>query len=472
MRGLAWTGAAKWLSQFLSWASTLVVARLLTPDDYGLVGMAMVYMGLVTLLNEFGLGAGIIAKPDLSKEQIAQLNGFSLLLGFASCGISYVASFPVSRFFGSADLQAVVAVMGVALVLSAVRTVPGALLEKDMEFKTLAFIDGLQSFAQASSAVVLAWVGLGYWALVVSSLIGGGLATVLTVAWRPCGYARPYLHAVREALTISWHLLATRLAAYASSSSDMLITGRVLGQAALGMYSIGWTIAMVPVEKVTSLVARVAFPLFASLQKDHSAVRQYLLSLTEGLALITFPLAAGLSLTAQDFVLIALGPKWQDAVLPLQILAGFTAMKSLTPLFPHILNVTGGSRFGMYVGFWCAIIGPVFFYAGSHWGAAGVAMAWIVVHPLCMFPVYYRVVRTIGLRSSQYFRSLTPAFSGSCAMTIFLLSIKWIIPDTWSPVTNLGCQVAGGSFVYLGVVYVFFRPRTEALLRFVRSGWR
>jgi O-antigen/teichoic acid export membrane protein len=448
----------------------MVVARLLTPDDYGLVGMAMVYMGLVTLLTECGLGAGIIAKPDLSREQIAQLNGFSVLLGFASCGVTYIASFPVSRFFGSPDLAAVVTVMGVALVMSAVRTVPGALLERDMQFKTLAFIEGLQSFIQAGSAVILAWIGMGYWALVVSSLIGSGLATALMMVWRPHAYAWPHLHAIREALTISWHLLVTRLAAYTSSSSDMLITGRILGQAALGMYSIGWTIAMIPVEKVTSLVARVAFPLFSSLQRDHAAVRHYLLSLTEGLALITFPLATGVTLVANEFVLLVLGQKWQDAVLPLEILAAFTAMKSLTPLLPHILNVTGGSRFGMYAGFWSAAVGAPLFYAGSYWGIAGVAMAWVLVHPICMFPVYYRVLKTIELSPAQYFCSLTPAFSCSCAMAGFVLLMKWIIPDFWPPVVNLGVQILGGGMVYIITMFLLFRARAEAFIRFARNG--
>ena len=472
IRGLAWTGAAKWLSQLLSWVSTLVVASLLTPDDYGLMGMAMVYMGLVTLLNEFGLGAGIVAKQDLSKEQLAQLNGFSALLGCASFAVTYLVSFPVSVFFGSADLQAVIAVMGVALVLSAVRTVPGALLERDMEFRVLAFIDGLQSFVQAGCAIVLAWSGFGYWALVGAGLIGGSLGAVLTMVWRPHGYSWPRLSEIHDVLRISWHLLATRLAAYVSASSDMLVTGRVLGQAALGMYSIGWTIAMVPVEKITSLVARVAFPLFSSLQKDYVAIAHYLLALTEGLALITFPLAAGLSFTAPELIQVALGPKWQGAVLPLQVLAAFTAMKSLTPLLPHILNVTGGSRFGMYVGFWSAAIGPGFFYAGSYWGTVGIALAWLAVHPLCMIPVYYQVLRTIKLRASQYFRSLAPAFSGTCAMSMYILLIKWIMPDSWPLPLRLGFEVVGGGLGYILVIYFLFQDRTEAVIRFVKSGWR
>lgn len=469
VQGIAWTGGVKWGGQILSWVSTLVVARLLAPSDYGLIGMAMVFMGFVTLVNEFGLGAAIIARRDLSEDHISQLNGFSVLLGLGSVAVTALAAVPLSLFFGVPELRWVVVAMSGVFVLSSLRTVPASLLERDMHFKTTALIEGGQAVGQAMSVVLLAWVGFGYWALVGGTLIGAAVSSGAVLAMRRHRFAWPRLKAIKGALTMSWHLLMTRLCWFASANSDMMVAGRVLGQAALGAYTLGWTIAMVPVEKVSSLVVRIAYPLFSSLQNDLAAIRHYLLVLTEGLALVTFPVACGLAMVAENFVALALGSKWHDAVLPLQLLAAFTAMRSVTPLLPHILNVTGGSRFGMYVGFWTALIGPPLFYAGSWWGLGGIALAWVIVHPLAMAPVYWRVLPVIELPVHRYLVALAPAVTGSVLMVISMWGASTVMPAAWPLAAHLGVEVAVGGIVYAGATVLFHLERLRAFVQLVKS---
>ena len=105
LHGLAWTSAAKWGSQVLAWASTLIVARMLTPEDYGLVGMASIYLGLVTMLSEFGLGATVMALRDLTEEQTAQLHGFAILFGLGGFALSCLMAWPLGAFFHSTELR-------------------------------------------------------------------------------------------------------------------------------------------------------------------------------------------------------------------------------------------------------------------------------------------------------------------------------------------------------------------------------
>src|SRR5207247_10756895 len=136
IRGSAWTGGAKWASQLLTWASTLIVARLLTPEDYGLVGMAWVYLGVITLLSEFGLGTTVVTLRDLGGSEVAQLNGLSLLIGVGSFVISCGAAIPLGRFFHAPQLPAVVVAMSVAFVITAFKTVPFALLQREMQSDT------------------------------------------------------------------------------------------------------------------------------------------------------------------------------------------------------------------------------------------------------------------------------------------------------------------------------------------------
>ena len=152
VQGVAWSGAAKWSTQALSWVATIIVARLLTPDDYGLVSMAAVYLGLITLISEFGLGSAVVVLRQLSNEQIAQLNGLSVILGCLGYALSCAGAVPLGHFFLSRKLPLVLVVMSFSFVIMSFQSVPAALLQKDLRFKTLSLIDATKGIAQAGGS--------------------------------------------------------------------------------------------------------------------------------------------------------------------------------------------------------------------------------------------------------------------------------------------------------------------------------
>src|SRR2546425_994592 len=205
VHGLAWTGAAKWSVQALSWASTLVVARLLTPEDYGLVGMAALYLGLVTLLSEFGLGVAVLNLRNLSTEQVAQLNGLSLGLGLAGAIVSCVAAVPLGQFFRAPQLPMVVVAMSSTFLISGFKTVPLALLQRDLRFKALALVDTAQATVLAVGMIGFALLGLRYWTLVLGAILGALLSTGAILKLRRHTVSWPRLESVRQAVTLSRH---------------------------------------------------------------------------------------------------------------------------------------------------------------------------------------------------------------------------------------------------------------------------
>ncbi len=143
VRGIAWTGGVKWMSQVASWGSTLIVARLLSPEDYGLVGMATVYLGLVTMLSEFGIGAAVVRLRTLTHDQIAQINTLSVAFGLSAFALSWIAAGPLAAFFDAPQLQGVVLAMSATFIITSFRTVPYLLLRRDLTFKRLAFVDDI-----------------------------------------------------------------------------------------------------------------------------------------------------------------------------------------------------------------------------------------------------------------------------------------------------------------------------------------
>jgi O-antigen/teichoic acid export membrane protein len=470
VHGIAWTSGAKWAGQLLAWASTLIVARLLTPEDYGLVGMASIYLGLITLVSEFGLGSTVVTLRDLSEEQVAQLGGLALLIGLGSFALSLAAAIPLGRFFRSPQLPAVVAVMSTAFVITAFKTVPGSLLQRDMRFRALALIETWRAVLLAVSMIALALLGLRYWTLVIGGLLSAALSTGATLALRRHRFAWPRRQSLTHAMTFTRHILIGRLAWYTYSNADFLVAGRLLGKAALGLYEVGWSVANVPIEKITSLVGQVTPAVFAAVQTDHAALRRYLLRITEGLALITFPASLGLALVAPDFVHLALGAKWQDAIAPLQLLALSTGFRAVTPLLPQVLNVVGASRLSMRYGvLWACVLPAGFYVLGRQWGTVGLAVVWVSLFPLLAVPAYRHVLRAIELPWRTYLLSLWPATSASLLMGAAVLAARLALGEHGAPSVRFAIQVAAGAGVYALACLTLHRERMASFSRMLRT---
>jgi PST family polysaccharide transporter len=452
VRSLAWSGGAKWGSQIASWVSTVVVARILAPEDYGLVSMAMVFVGFVALLSEFGVGTAVIAIRDLRDEQIAQLNALAVLMGAAACAVTCAAAVPLGYFFESPGLPSVLIALSVGFIITSLSTVPVALLQRDLRFRDLALIDGLRAIVMAGVTVALAIRGLGFWTLVVSSVVSSALGSALTLALRRHRLVWPDA-SINSAMRLSWHLIVNRVCWYVYSNADFAIAGRVLGQAALGSYTLAWSLTSIPIEKVTALATTVTPAYLAVVRNQLESLRRYLLGPTKAIALIAFPLLAGLALVAPDAVGLMLGRKWDATVVPLQILAVYGCVRSLTPLLPPFLIMTGASSFLMWNSVAYALVMPVSFYIGTYWGLYGA-----VAYPLVTIPMYRRIVKTLELSPRDYLAAIGPAACATGLMAVAALAFR-NAGDQLSPAVRLAGTIGSGAFVYLVTVAFLFRDQ-------------
>jgi len=471
MRGIAWTGAMRWGAQAISWASTLVVAHLLSPTDYGLVAMALVYLGLAQLVNEFGLGTVIVMRRDLTEDQVARLGGLSVLLGLAFVGLSAVLAAPVARFFGEPTVRWLIMASSLTFVTGALQVVPRALLAKDLDFRRLSWTDGAEALLTTGGTLTLALLGLRYWALVLGPLLGRSAATVLVNSWRPHRVRWPSRFAtIAGAVAFGWQVVVARIAWYLYSNADFAVVGRVLGKAALGSYTFGWQISSIPIERVTALVMGVTGPVFSTVQDDKPALQRYLKNLTEGLAFITFPAAIGLALVADAFVLALLGDHWRGAIVPLRFLALSAALRSVTPLLPQVIVSTGHAKRNMQFTIAAALIMPLLFYVGTRWGTGGVAVAWVIGYPLFVLPMFLRqVLRVTGLTFGGYLRALSPAAGTTALMAAAVLAVRAVSPAEWPAGMQLLVQSLTGVAAYSAVVYGVHRTRVQSFLALVRT---
>jgi teichuronic acid exporter len=468
-RSLAWRAAADWASQILSWAQTLIVVRLLTPADFGIVGMAVVLFSYLRYLSEFGITRTIVTLRDLTDDQLAQLNTLAPFLGLGGFGLSALLAKPLAAFFRTPALAPVVLVSCTALIPLGLRAVSEGLLIKDLRFQSISIFEAITSMVTAVSILVLVLFGLGYWALVVGNLLGITVRTLLIVRARPHMYAIPRLSSLRRPLLFGRHVLVSMVALNSYQRLDNVIAGRVLGRSALGFYAMAWNLANVPLEKVTSLVTSVIPGYLAAVQSDQPALRRYVRTLTEALALATFPATIGLGLVARELIPLALSHKWDGVVLPLQVLSIYAAFRSIVALLSKVLTAVGNARYVMWNDLIALVILPAAFYIGSRWGTGGIAWGWVVAYPFVAIPLYRKTFQAIGMKTGEYVRAVRPALDGSLGMAAAVIALKWFLPTSQPLLLRLILEVAAGALIYAGVVLLLHRDRAVNFLRLAKS---
>ncbi len=438
----------KWTAQVVTWGGMIVLARLLTPEDYGLVGMAMVYLGFVTILTEFGLGASIVTIRTLSKDHVAQLNTVALGLGVVGAFVTAAAAIPLGRFFRAPELPWVVVALSSTFIIASFKIVPTALLQKQLRFRALALVDAGAAILFTIANIVFAVLGFRYWALVLGG-ITSNLAAALTLSfYQGHRYAWPRRGDLGPAMRFSNDVLLGRIAWYFYSNADFTVAGRMLGKGLLGAYTFAWTIASMPVEKITSLVTRVTPAVFSRVQDDLPELRRILLNVTEGLVFLTLPAALGIGIVADDLVLVVLGADWAPAIAPLRLLALYASLRSIVTLLPQVLLARHDTRWLRWHGIVTAIVLPFGFIVGARWGAMGIAMGWITVYPLTVIPLYVRAFTKIDLRFSVYLRTIWPALRGGLLMVGAVLAARAFLLPGWPRPASLATQVAIGAAAY------------------------
>lgn len=470
-RGVAWTAIGKVANLLVAWSCTVFVARILQPSDYGLVGMSGVFIGFVQLVTELGLANIVVYLRTLTREQVAQLNALALTVGVAAMGLSAAAAPLIARFYGEPRLIPVVIAASSTFVILGLRTVPYGLMERAMDFRYLAMLEIGQGAVTGPLTLLLAWLGMGYWSLIIGQLVGLSVGTCVMVLRDPRGFAQPRLSALGDAARLSYHLVVARVAWYAYSNSDYVVVGRQLGAGPLGAYSLAFSIASAPVDKITALLVRVTRPAFAAVQDRPNEIKRMFLHVSAALAFVTVPASVGLAAVSPELVSAVFGDKWAEAVVPLALLSLCTPIRSLAPLLPQILVAVGDSGFAMRLNLLAAVVMPVSFVVGSFSGLSGVAAVWIIVYPVLVVPSAWRVSRRIHLTLQEYTRAVGPALAGATLMGAGVLIARWSLPASWPASGRLALLVPLGAAIFCGVMFTVFRKRTTdyvaALMRLV-----
>lgn len=421
-----WTFVGTFVKQALSFGLTMLLARLLNPADYGLIGIVLVVMTYLSTFQDLSLGEAVIYFND-GEEALPTYFTTATLMGALLTVSTFLLAPWIADFYHQPELVPLIRVLSFTMLLNGLRSVSQGLIRKDFRFRQLIVMETVSGLGSACVAVLMAWRGFGVWSLATNLLLSSAIQTgALLWIIRPSFTLRLDWEVLRRILKWGLPLTASALLWKVYDNADYLIIGRVLGPEALGIYTLAFRLATLVNEKVSAIVTRVSFPQFAAVIQEHPerALGAWL-SLTRKVALINFPLLSLMSVLSEDLVRILLGEKWLAAVQPMRILCVVGAIKTLSSISSSMINALGRTNVVFIINLVTAIVLPVAFYAGCiSMGATGVALAWATLYPLLLLSLVWWTAHIIGANLRNYCTNLGfPALVAAAAAGPALLPV-------------------------------------------------
>ena len=438
----------------ISMASVVVLARLLTPEDYGIVAMVTAITGFVNLFRELGLSGATIQTRNITHDQVSSLFWINVGLG-AVITLIIAASGPIlSWFYHKPQLTLVAAGISLTSVLSSLGTQHGALLNRQMRFGAMAVIRISSVLAGFLVALVVALAGGTYWSLVSSS--------VVTALWNTCGLwiasgfrpGRPKKGTgVRPLMRFGANLAGFDIVNYFHRNMDNILIGRVWGAEQLGLYHKAYSLLMLPISSLRYPLNRVAFPALSQLQNEPGPFRSYFVKYCALLSFITMPIVVFLFVCSEHVIRLLLGPRWVGASELFSILALVSFIQPTAGLRGTVLLALGkGGRFFRW-GLYIAIVTVASFFCGLPWGAKGVAIAYCISTYLILHPSLVYSFRDTPIRPVDFYRSLTRPMFASIIMGVVLTLAEGRLRGL-SDALILALLFLLGGLIYLGVLFL------------------
>lgn len=471
LSGFRWTASARLISQLITWSITLIVIRILAPADYGLLAMATVFVSLLAMFSELGLGAALVQRKELDEQLVRRVFAVVLLVHFVLAALLILAAPLIGAFYHEPRVIPVLRVLACQFILAAFAVVPDALLQRRMEFRNRSLLELGCAVLTSISTLAMAMAGAGVWALVAGSLLGQLSKTLGLNLLSPC-FKRPdfTLSGMRPLLRFGGQITLSQLLWMGFTQADILICAKVLGNEVLGFYTVAMHLASLPNQRISSLVNQVAFPAFSSMQHDRQRVGSNLLLGARLLSFVAFPILWGLSSVAPEVVLAVLGEKWIPSTGILQAIALIMPLRMIGNFVQVANQGIGRSDVILRNAVWALVIGPVCFFLGAHLGGLqGLALAWLVVSPLIFLQVTLRGLPTLGLRWMSLIHSLLPTVLTAVAMFAAVQALRHLLGETWPLAGRLGLLIGVGTVSYLAAAWLGNRQGINELFDLARG---
>lgn len=335
LKAVIWSSADTFGRQGIQFVTSVLLARLLTPTEFGLVGMIVVFLAVASTFVDSGYSSALIQRDVVTQEDKTSVFVFNISAGLGMAAMMFWAAPAIARFYAQPILTGLTRLLALNLFISACGSVQFALLRRQLDFKTQWKVGMVATAVSGAVAVVLAWRGYGVWSLAIQANISALITTLLVwllVAWRPSGKAS--IKSLRSMFGFGSRVLASGLLGTVFERVQLLLIGKVFGAADLGYYTRAYSTQQMPASLFQTIVSKVTFPMFSTIAGDRERLKAAMRKCLMTIGAVVIPMMAGLALMARPAVIVLFGARWLPCVPYLRILA---LAGALYPL--HVANL-------------------------------------------------------------------------------------------------------------------------------------
>ncbi|MDR3575819.1 MAG: lipopolysaccharide biosynthesis protein [Anaerolineaceae bacterium] len=458
LNGTLWSYASFFCGKLMVFISTIILARLLSKDDFGVMSYALVVMSFMDILSDFGIGQAVIYhKNDQDTPDTAFWLG--MIISTSMLVITWIAAPLVGQFFH--DQRAVLATRALAITfpIDAFGNVHNMLLRKKFSFGRKFIPEFIKAVCKGGIAILLAVLGYGFWSLVAGQIAGAIAADVAfwwVMPWRPSFHFIG--KAARQLLSYGGSLVAVDIFSIVYSNADYVLIGHFMSAASLGVYTLAFGIPDLVINQLCNVISQVVFPVFVNIQDEIEALRQGFLTSIRYIALITIPLGLGLALVSKPMILALFTDKWIEAIPVLRAISIYAMLLSLgysagivykAQGRPHVLTVVEFIRAFITVPALAWVVLSIGTIEAVGWTQALIASAAMALD----LSVACRMLK-LPLKSIA--GALAPALLSGAVMSLAVLGAMIVFQQSL-PVIELAVSVVCGAVVYFSILWIFQR---------------
>lgn len=466
-----WEAGAKLAGQIISWVMTIIVIRLLSPEDYGLMAMAVIFIEFLMLVNELGLSAVLVQRSDLDKDTERQIFGLVIIVNSVFFILIFSSAPLIASFFDEEQLSLIIRVLAVQFIISAFELIPICHLYRNLDFKRKSIIYLGASIIGGLTTLSLAMSGFGVWSLIWGNLILVTLQAIGMNIISPFPHLPKFsLTGMRQIVTFGGLVTLERILWFLYSRSDVFIVGKVLGKDLLGIYSVAMHLASLVIHKTGGIIYGIAFPSFSRANEEPEKVAHYFLKAARIMSFLTFPIFFGISSVAPEIVGVLLGDSWTKVGTVLAILSIVMPLQMMSNLLPPALQGIGRPDVSVSNLLVAVVIMPLSFLVGARWGLIGVSIAWVLAYPVVFLVMVSRSVALLGVTMRQFFATITFPLILSASMygVVFFTKMALGSYDEMLQIVRLVILVIVGAGVYSSLALLLNREAVKEVTQLVR----
>jgi lipopolysaccharide exporter len=469
--GVFWTGISTLAIVIIQFLQLALLARLLEPNDFGLMAMVMVVIGFASAFADMGISNAIIHHQTVSRTQLSSLYWLNIFAGVGACLLVISLSPMIAQFYHEPRLTRLMLWASLIFLITPLGQQFQVLFQKNLRFRVLAGSDVISALMGFAVSVLAAFHGQGILSLIWGQLATAACRSALLMSlgwstWRPSLYLK--LTDLEGFVSFGLFQMGERSINYFAWNMDKLLIGRLLGATPLGIYSVAYQLMVRPFMVLNPILTRVAFPVFSSIQNDDRRLSRGYIKLSQIIAFSNFPIYFCMFALAQPLIFLLLGSQWQPAIEVFQILVWSGALYSLGNPLGSLLLAKGRADLGFGITLVGLIIFAIAILIGSQWGIIGVTWALLLSNALILIPIDFWIRwLLLKMRPDDYIIRIAPFVLLSTVLMLGMMRVYPVLPGVlWLKLAL--CVVFGGAF-YLGSIWLFQRQFVLELMSMARA---